>query len=57
MDCDDSVLSTVSLPVPVRLSNTLVEVLATVIDVSDYATVMKIPSVTPWLLLYSLIHS
>jgi len=39
------------------MSNNLIEVLATVIDVSDYATEMKIPTVTPWLLLFSLIHS
>jgi len=38
------------------MANTLIEVLATVIDVSDYASEMKIPTVTPWLLLYSLIH-
>jgi len=39
------------------MANNLVELLATLIDVSDYATDMKIPTVTPWLLLYSLIHS
>jgi len=38
------------------MANNLVEVLATMIDVGDYATEMKIPSIAPWLLLYALIH-
>jgi len=42
--------------VPRRMASNLVEVLAMVIDVGDYATEMKIPSVSPWLLLYALIH-
>ena len=57
MESDESVLAAVSPSVPIRMANNLVEVLATVIDVGDYATEMKIPSIVPWLLLYTLIHS
>jgi len=38
------------------MANSLIEVLAAMIVVGDYATEMKIPTVAPWLLLFSLIH-
>jgi len=56
IEADESILSTVSPSVPIRLANNLIEVVAMLIDVGDYATEMKIPSVAPWILLFSVIH-
>ena len=56
VEADESVLSSVSQSVLVRMSSTLVEVVTTVIDVSDYVTEMKMATVVPWILLFYLIR-
>jgi len=56
IDADESVLAGVSLSLLARMANNLVEVVAAVVDVSDYITEMKMSTVAPWLTLFSLIH-
>jgi len=56
VDADKSVLAGVSLTLLTRMADNLVEVIAAVLDVSDYVTETKMSTVDPWLTLFSLIR-
>jgi len=56
IDADESVLASVSPIVLTRMAGNLIEVIAAVLDASDYVAEMKISTVAPWLTLFSLIR-
>ena len=60
VDGDESLLANVSSSVLVRVANTLVDILAEIVDVNDCLSSvgdMKIASSAPWILLFTLIRS
>jgi len=56
IDADKSVLAGMSLSALIRMASNLVEIIAAVLDASDYVTEMKISTIAPWLILFSLIR-
>ena len=56
VDTDELVLDSLSAAALKRMANNLIEVLAAGIEAGDYGAEMTIPSVTPWLLLFSVIR-